>query len=59
MLEEPDSGGRGWELPIGLVLGVVAAWWIGWHNGNVVVGVVLLIFVTFLSVLFFVGRSRK
>ena len=59
MVEEPHGEGRGWELPIGIALGVVAAWWIGWHNGNVVVGVVLLVFVTFLAALFLVGRSRK
>ena len=59
MSDEPLGEGRGWELPIGLVLGVVAVAWIGWHEGNVPGALGTFAFVAFVSGLFFVGRRRK
>jgi hypothetical protein len=59
VIDEPSGQGRGWELPIGLVLGVVAVAWIGWHERNVPGALGTFAFVAFVSVLFFVGRRRK
>ena len=59
MSDEPSGEGRGWELPIGLALGVVAVWWIGWHEQNLVGGVLTFVFVAFVTALFLVGRRRQ
>ncbi len=59
MIEEPAGEGRGWELPIGLVLGVVAVVWFGWHERNLPAALGTFAFVAFVSVLFVVGRRRK
>ena len=59
MSHEPLGEGRGWELPIAIVLGWLAVAWIGWHERNVVGALGMFAFVAFVSVLFFVGRRRK
>ena len=59
MVEEPHGEGRGWELPIGIALGVVAAWWIGWHEQNILGGVLTFAFVALVFGMFLVGRGRR
>ena len=58
MSDEPSGEGRGWELPIGLVLGVVAVAWFAWQQ-RYVAALGTFVFVAFVSVLFLVGRGRK
>ena len=59
MIEEPGSTGRGWELPIVIVLGWVAVVWLGWHEGNIVAAVVTLAFTVLVTGMFVAGRRRK
>ena len=59
MSDEPGSEGRGWELPIAIVLGWVAVAWFGWHERNFVAALGTFAFVALVSVLFLVGRRGK
>jgi hypothetical protein len=57
--DEPGSDGPGWEIPLAILIGLVAAIWIGWQERDPAVAIGTFLFVAFLAALFLVGGMRK